>query len=80
MSKAPTHTIFAVIKPEGAAEDAPGDWTPVGVAWTHSGGGFGIAFDSKRTSDGPEGTQLIDLPKGCRLVARIRKAKPEGGQ
>lgn len=73
MTKQPTHTIFAVTGPE----DAP-DWKPVGVAWSHAGGGFGISFDSKRTSDGPQDTQLIDLPAGCRLVARPRKAN--GGQ
>jgi hypothetical protein len=80
MSKTPTHTIFAVVKPEGATDDEKGLWTPVGVAWTHAGGGFGLSFDEKRTSTGPNGETLIDYPAGARLVARVRKAKPEGGQ
>lgn len=73
MSKQPTHTIFAVY---GDSADAA--WQPVGVAWSHAGGGFGIDFDSKRKSVGADGSTLIDIPAGCRLVARIRK--PKGGQ
>ncbi len=69
MSKQPTHTIFAVV---GDSAEDKGTWTPVGVAWSHAGNGFGISFDSKRTSDGPQGVQLIDIPAGCRLVVRPR--------
>ena len=80
MSKTPTHTIWAVVIPPNAGPGDKGTWTPVGAAWSHAGGGFGISFDSKNTSTGPNGETLIDIPAGARLVARTRKAKPEGGQ